>query len=31
VIYVAAGVVHRFQDIDEELQLLVIFAPPESS
>jgi mannose-6-phosphate isomerase-like protein (cupin superfamily) len=30
-IFVAAGVEHRFYDITEELQLLVFFAPAESS
>ena len=30
-IYVAAGVPHRFHDITEEIQLLVVFAPPEDS
>lgn len=29
VIFVAAGVEHRFHDIDEELALLVFFAPAE--
>lgn len=31
VIFVAAGVVHRFHDIAERLQLVVIFAPAEYS
>lgn len=31
VIFVAAGVEHRFHDIEEELVSLVIFAPPESA
>ena len=30
VIFVAAGVPHRFHDITEELRLIVVFAPPES-
>ncbi|MGB6430030.1 MAG: cupin domain-containing protein [Candidatus Acidiferrales bacterium] len=30
VIYVAAGVEHRFHDVEEELTVLVFFAPPES-
>jgi mannose-6-phosphate isomerase-like protein (cupin superfamily) len=30
-IYVPAGVPHRFHDIGEELQLIVVFAPPEYS
>lgn len=30
-IYVAAHVAHRFHDISEELQLIVVFAPPEDS
>ena len=30
VIFVAAGVVHRFYDIEEELTVLVFFAPAES-
>jgi mannose-6-phosphate isomerase-like protein (cupin superfamily) len=30
VIFVAAEVEHRFYDIDEELILLVFFAPPET-
>jgi len=31
VIFVAAGVKHRFYDITEELFVLVVFAPAESS
>jgi mannose-6-phosphate isomerase-like protein (cupin superfamily) len=31
VLYVEAGVRHRFHDITEELHLVVVFAPPESS
>jgi quercetin dioxygenase-like cupin family protein len=30
VIFVAAGVEHRFYDIEEEISLLVLFAPAES-
>jgi len=30
VLFVAAEVVHRFYDISEELQVLVVFAPAES-
>jgi mannose-6-phosphate isomerase-like protein (cupin superfamily) len=30
-IYVPAGVRHWFHDIESELQLIVVFAPPESS
>ena len=30
VIYVAAHIPHRFHDINEELRILVVFAPPES-
>ena len=30
-IYVAAGVPHRFHDIVERLEILVVFAPPEDS
>jgi mannose-6-phosphate isomerase-like protein (cupin superfamily) len=30
VIFVAAGVAHRFHDITERLELIVVFAPPES-
>jgi len=30
VLFVAAGVEHRFYDITEELAVLVFFAPPES-
>ena len=29
-LYVPAGVPHRFHDIEEDLSLLVVFAPPES-
>jgi mannose-6-phosphate isomerase-like protein (cupin superfamily) len=31
VIFVAAGVAHRFHDITERLRLIVLFAPPEYS
>ncbi len=31
VIFVGAGVEHKFHDIVDELQLLVFFAPPEGS
>jgi mannose-6-phosphate isomerase-like protein (cupin superfamily) len=31
VLFVAAGVGHRFHDISEELRLIVVFAPPEGS
>lgn len=31
ILYVPAAVPHRFHDIDEELQLAVVFAPPEGS
>jgi mannose-6-phosphate isomerase-like protein (cupin superfamily) len=31
VVYVAATVPHRFHDITERLELLVVFAPPEGS
>ena len=31
VLFVAAGVPHRFHDITSELQLVVVFAPPEGS
>jgi mannose-6-phosphate isomerase-like protein (cupin superfamily) len=31
VIFVAAGVGHRFHDIEEDLTLVVAFAPPEDS
>jgi quercetin dioxygenase-like cupin family protein len=31
VIYVAAGVEHRLHDITDELELVVVFAPPESA
>jgi mannose-6-phosphate isomerase-like protein (cupin superfamily) len=30
IVYVEAGVEHRFHDITEELQVLVLFAPPET-
>ncbi len=30
VVFVAAGVEHRFHDIAEDLAVLVVFAPPES-
>jgi mannose-6-phosphate isomerase-like protein (cupin superfamily) len=30
-IFVAAGVAHRFHDITEELRLIVVFAPPETT
>jgi mannose-6-phosphate isomerase-like protein (cupin superfamily) len=30
-IFVAAGTPHRFDEITEELQLIVVFAPPEGS
>jgi mannose-6-phosphate isomerase-like protein (cupin superfamily) len=30
-IFVPAGMPHRFHDIEEELRLIVIFAPPEYS
>jgi len=30
VIFVGAGVPHRFHDIVERLELIVVFAPPES-
>jgi mannose-6-phosphate isomerase-like protein (cupin superfamily) len=29
-LFVAAGVPHRFEDIEEDLTLLVVFAPPKS-
>ena len=29
VIFVSAGVPHRFHDISEELRVVVVFAPPE--
>jgi len=29
-IYVAAGVQHKFHDITERLELIVVFAPPET-
>ena len=28
-IFVPAGEIHRFRDIEEDLELLVLFAPPE--
>lgn len=31
VVYVGASVAHRFHDIEEQLRLLVFFAPPEGS
>ena len=31
IVYVAATVPHRFHDIEEELRILVFFAPPEGS
>jgi mannose-6-phosphate isomerase-like protein (cupin superfamily) len=31
ILYVAAGVPHRFHDITDELRIIVIFAPPEGS
>jgi mannose-6-phosphate isomerase-like protein (cupin superfamily) len=31
VLYVAAGVPHRFHDISEELRAIVVFAPPEGA
>jgi mannose-6-phosphate isomerase-like protein (cupin superfamily) len=31
VVYVAKGVDHRFVDITEELRVVVLFAPPETS
>jgi mannose-6-phosphate isomerase-like protein (cupin superfamily) len=30
IVFVPAGVEHRFSDIKEELRLVVVFAPPES-
>ena len=30
-IFVAANVAHRFHDITDDLQLVVVFAPPETS
>ena len=30
-IYVAAGVPHRFHEITDDLQLIVVFAPPETA
>jgi mannose-6-phosphate isomerase-like protein (cupin superfamily) len=29
-IFVGAGVTHRFHDITDDLELIVVFAPPES-
>jgi len=31
VLFVPAGVPHRFHDIAQDLQLMVVFAPPETS
>lgn len=31
VLFVAAGVSHRFHDISDELRLIVVFAPPEGT
>jgi len=31
VLFVGAGVPHRFHDIESELRLLVVFGPPEGS
>lgn len=31
VVFVAAGVDHRFHDIEEDLAVVVVFAPPEGS
>jgi hypothetical protein len=31
VIFVAAGVPHRFHDITQDLDLIVVIAPPESA
>jgi mannose-6-phosphate isomerase-like protein (cupin superfamily) len=31
IVYVAATVPHRFHDIEEELRIVVFFAPPEGS
>ncbi len=31
VVFVAAGVDHRFHDIEEELVVIVVFGPPEGS
>jgi mannose-6-phosphate isomerase-like protein (cupin superfamily) len=31
VLFVAAGVPHRFHDISEDLRAIVVFAPPEGS
>jgi mannose-6-phosphate isomerase-like protein (cupin superfamily) len=30
VLYVEAGVAHRFHDITDDLQLIVVFSPPET-
>jgi quercetin dioxygenase-like cupin family protein len=30
IIFIAAGVEHRFYDIEEEITLLVLFAPAET-
>lgn len=30
VVYVAAGIEHRFHDIAEDLEVVVVFAPPET-
>ncbi len=30
-IYVPAGVQHRFHDIEADMQLIVVFAPPETA
>lgn len=31
VVFVRAGVDHRFRDIEEDLSVIVVFAPPEGS
>ena len=31
VVFVAAGDVHRFHSIEEDLEMLVVFAPPRRS
>jgi mannose-6-phosphate isomerase-like protein (cupin superfamily) len=31
VLFVAAGVPHRFHDISDELRIIVVFAPPEGT
>jgi mannose-6-phosphate isomerase-like protein (cupin superfamily) len=31
ILYVPAGVAHRFHDISEELRAIVVFAPPEGA